>query len=162
MFFCGTVSAVRHNDELSDWFDVTSGTGQGDIQGPSIFNVCLNLATQRAEENKVLTHGAVLQRAITSSVEDTVVMDTDNAEYVALLDNCMDGLQESTDLLCKYAAQAGLCVIAKKTGAMAIAKNTSQKPCALAGCQIPGCQDTYWIGHQHSAKDHVGVQEKPG
>ena len=94
-FFCGTVSAVRHNGELSDWFDVTSGTGQGDIQCPPIFNVCLNLAAQRAEENKVLTHGAVLQRAITSSDEDTVVMDTDYADDMALLDNCKDGLRDT-------------------------------------------------------------------
>ena len=58
-------------------------------------------------------------------------MDTDYADDMALLDNCKDGLQESTDLLCKYAAQAGLCVNAKKTeaiGAIAIAKNTSQRP----------------------------------
>ena len=31
--FNGTVSAVRHNNKLSSWFDVSSGTGQGDIQG---------------------------------------------------------------------------------------------------------------------------------
>ena len=133
-FFCGTVSAVRHNGELSDWFDVTSGTGQGDIQGPPIFNVCLNLAAQRAEESKVLTHGAVLQRAITSSDEDTAVMDTDYADDMALLNNCKDGLQESTDLLCKYAAQSGLCVNAKKTEAMAIANNTSQRPYRSSNC----------------------------
>ena len=90
--------------------------------------MCLNLAAQRVEESKVLTHGAVLQRAITSSDEDTVIMDTDYADDMALLNNCKDGLQESTDLLCKYAAQAGLCVNAKKTEAMAIAKNTSQRP----------------------------------
>ena len=127
-FFCGTVSAVRHNGELSDWFDVTSGTGQGDIQGPPIFNVCLNLAAQRADENNVLTHGAVLQKAITSSDEDTVVMDTDYADDMALLVNCKDGLQELTDILCKYAAQAGLCVNAKKTKELAIAESTSQRP----------------------------------
>ena len=68
----------------------------------------------------------MLQRAITSS--DEVVMDTDYADDMALLDNCKDGLQESTDQLCKYAAQAGLMVNAKKTEAMAIAKNTSQRP----------------------------------
>ena len=50
--FFGTITTIplTHNGELSDWFDVTSGTGQGDIQGPPIFNVCLNLAAQRAEE----------------------------------------------------------------------------------------------------------------
>ena len=43
-FFNGTVSAVRVNGELTDWFSVNSGTVQGDIQGPPIFNFCLNFA----------------------------------------------------------------------------------------------------------------------
>lgn len=127
-FFCGTVSSVRHNGELSDWFDVTSGSGQGDIQGPPIFNVCINLPAQRAEDNKVLSHGAVLQRATTSFGQDTVVLDTDYADDLAIMDNTKDGLQETTDLLCKYAAQAGLRINAKKTEVMAIGKNTSQRP----------------------------------
>ena len=36
-FFNGTVSAVRQNGELSEWFEVSSGSGQGDIQGPPLF-----------------------------------------------------------------------------------------------------------------------------
>ena len=43
MMLNDTISAVRHNGELSFWFDVRSGTRQGDIQGPPIFNFCLNL-----------------------------------------------------------------------------------------------------------------------
>ena len=43
-FFNGTVSAIRHNGELSNWFEVNSGTGQGDIQGLPIFSVVINLA----------------------------------------------------------------------------------------------------------------------
>ena len=35
-FFNNTLSAVRHNGELSNWFPVKSGTGQGDIVGPSL------------------------------------------------------------------------------------------------------------------------------
>ena len=38
-FFNGTMSAVRVNGEMSDWFSVNSGTGQGDIQrhpGPRV------------------------------------------------------------------------------------------------------------------------------
>ena len=38
-FFNGTMSAVRVNDEISDWFSVNSGTGKGDIQGPPVFNI---------------------------------------------------------------------------------------------------------------------------
>ena len=41
-FFTNTVSAVRVNGEVTSWFDVNSGTGQGDIQGPPVFNFCLN------------------------------------------------------------------------------------------------------------------------
>ena len=42
VFFDGTISAVQYNGELSRWLDVANGTGQRDIQGPPIFNVCLN------------------------------------------------------------------------------------------------------------------------
>ena len=41
-FFSATASAVLVNGELTRWFDVDSGTGQGDVQGPPIFNLVLN------------------------------------------------------------------------------------------------------------------------
>ena len=41
-FFRGTESAVRVNGELTRWFYVDSGTGQGDVQGPPIFNLVIN------------------------------------------------------------------------------------------------------------------------
>ena len=56
-FFDGTASAVRVNGELTDWFDVGSGTGQGYIQGPPMFNVVVNLATYMADVNKELSKG---------------------------------------------------------------------------------------------------------
>ena len=79
------------------------------------------------ENNKVLTHGAVLQRP-TAAHEEVTIIDTDYADDMALLDNSKDGLQETTDLLCKHAAQAGLRINAKKTEVMAVAKNTTQRP----------------------------------
>ena len=79
--------------------NIISGTGQGNIQGPPIFDVCLNLAAQLTEDNKVLSHGSVLQRAITSSGEDTVILDLDYTDNIVFFDNCKVGLQESTNLL---------------------------------------------------------------
>jgi hypothetical protein len=114
-FFHDTISAVRHNGELSSWFDVSSGTGLGDIQGPLIFNVCLNLDAQCVENNKILIHGAVLQRPTTASYNEVTILDTDYADDMALLDNIKGGFQETTDLLCKYATLAGLRMKAKKT-----------------------------------------------
>ena len=61
-FFNGTMSAVRVNGELTDWFSVNSGTGQGDIQGPPLFNFCLNFAAFMAETNKAISHGVVLHK----------------------------------------------------------------------------------------------------
>jgi len=52
------VSAVRHNGqlELTDLFNVGSGTEQGDIQGPPLFNVVLNLVVYLTELNKGRCH----------------------------------------------------------------------------------------------------------
>ena len=37
------LNVVRVNGEVTDWFDVNSGTGQRDIHsGPPVFNFCLN------------------------------------------------------------------------------------------------------------------------
>ena len=52
-FFNGTMSAARVNGELTDWFIVNSGTGRGDIQGPPVFNFCLNFAAYMAETGAV-------------------------------------------------------------------------------------------------------------
>ena len=89
--FNGNVSPFRYNNELSSWFDVSSGAGQGYIQGPAIFNVCINLAAQHVKMNKIMTNGAVLQKFGTSSY------DIDYADDMAMLDNSNDGLQETTD-----------------------------------------------------------------
>ena len=95
-FFNRVVSAVRHNNELSSWFDVSSGTGQGDIQGPPIFNVCINLAAQRIEMSKIITNGTVLQKSGTSFHKEINLLDVDYADDMALLDNSKDGPQETT------------------------------------------------------------------
>ena len=59
-FFSHTVSAVRINGELTDWFPVNSGTGQGDIQGPPVFNFCLNFSAYLMEQKKVVSKGVTL------------------------------------------------------------------------------------------------------
>ena len=126
-FFNGTVSAVRVNGELTDWFNVNSGTGQGDIQGPPIFNFCLNLAAFMDEQNKTISHGVLLQRK-SKGVEEKVILDIDYADDMAILDNLRDGVQKSTDLLAHYCSYAGLRINAKKTRCMAISRSASQHP----------------------------------
>lgn len=112
--------------ELTEWFDVTSGTGQGDIQGPPVFNVCLNFAAQLAEQHKTVSRGLVLQ--VGYDEPDVTVMDKDYADDMAVLDNSEQGLQESTDLLSDYCRYAGLRVNSGKTKSMACGKNTGQRP----------------------------------
>ncbi|KAL5248781.1 hypothetical protein ACHWQZ_G017835 [Mnemiopsis leidyi] len=101
-FSDGTVSAVRQeldrrgSSRVSRWCDVGSGTGQVDIKGPPIFNVCLNLnvnwAAEKAEEQKTISRGLTLHVATEKVVEESV-MDTDYADDMADLDGSKDGLQ---------------------------------------------------------------------
>lgn len=127
-FFRGTTSAVMIDGELSRWFPVNSGTGQGDIQGPPIFNVCLNFVVQLAEQKKVIGKGFILHKSMSPDDSDIAVMDTDYADDMATMDNTVQGLQETTDLLCKYSSLSGLKVNVKKTKTMAISKSDGQRP----------------------------------
>ena len=126
-FFSHTISAVRVNGELTYWFTVNTGTGQGDIQGPPVFNFCLNFSAYLMEQQKVISKGVTLL-CESSRVEEKHILDTDYADDMALLDNTEEGLQETTDLLCKYSAYAGLKINAGKTKCMAVSKCASQKP----------------------------------
>ena len=126
-FFNGTMSAVRVNGELTDWFTVNSGTGQGDIQGPLVFNFYLNFAAYMAETNKPASRGVVLLKEA-KGVEKRVVLGTDYADDMAIMDNSTGCLQESTDLSAHYSSYAGLKINAKKTKWMAISKCASQRP----------------------------------
>ena len=78
--------------------------------------------------SKIITHGAVIQKSGTSSYEEINLLDVDYSDDMALLESSKDGLQETTDLLCKYAAQAGLRINVKKTEVMAIGKDTTHRP----------------------------------
>ena len=126
-FFSHTISAVRVNGELTDCFTVNSGTGQGDIQGPLVFNFCLNFSAYLMEQQKVISKGVTLQ-CESSRVEEKHILDTDYADDMALQDNTEEGLQETTDILCKYSAYAGLKINAGKTKCMAVSKCASQRP----------------------------------
>ena len=49
------------------------------------------------------------------TVEEKVILDTDYADDMAIMDNSGEGLQESTDLLVHYSSYAGLRINAKKS-----------------------------------------------
>ena len=80
-----------------------------------------------AEQNKTISHGVVLRKKF-KGVEEKVVLDTDYADDMAILNNSRDGLQESTDLLAHYRSYAGWRINTKKTQCMAISRSVSQRP----------------------------------
>ncbi|KAI8502407.1 hypothetical protein Bbelb_199950 [Branchiostoma belcheri] len=115
--------------------------GQGDIQGPPVFNVCINLAAYLTEKNKQLSTGAVLLQE-TPGKPSVSVLDTDYADDMALLDNTKIGLQETTDLLCNNSSLAGLKANAKKTQAMVVGRYCTQRPYTEEGTlniTVEGC-----------------------
>ncbi|KAL5249840.1 hypothetical protein ACHWQZ_G018611 [Mnemiopsis leidyi] len=127
------MSAVRVHKEMTDWFDVNLGTGQRDIQGPPVFDFCRNFAAFLAEATKNISHGIVSQKKEKKS-EEMVVLDTEYADDMAIMDNSTDDLQESADLLAHYCSYAGLRINAEKTQCMAISKSASQRPYNKNGC----------------------------
>ena len=52
--------------EVSLWFDVKLGTGQGGIQRSLIFNCVLNWALERGICDKEITKGFTLQKRMSS------------------------------------------------------------------------------------------------
>ena len=59
-------------------------------------------------------------------VEAKVVMDTDYADDMAVMDNTEGRLQESTDLIAHYSSYVGLNINAKKTQCMVVTKNVPE------------------------------------
>ena len=127
-FFDGTMSAVRVNGELTEWFKVLSGTGQGDIQGPPCFNVVINWTMELAIAHKRVSQGAVLQKRLSSRYPAVNISDIDYADDLGALDNTKEGLQETTDNIAKFAAYSGLRINVGKTKTMSISKSASQRP----------------------------------
>ena len=70
------------------------------LQGPLVFNFCLNFSAYSMEQEKVVRRGGTLRRA-SPGVEEKHLLGTNYADDMALLDNTKEGLQEITDLLCK-------------------------------------------------------------
>ena len=127
-FFDTTVSAVKVDGELTDWFEVKSGTGQGDIQGPPVFNVCINLVMELVEYYKRISKGMLLEKSWSPDVRDITVVDVDYADDLAALDNTKEGLQETTDLIVKFSAYSGLKINVDKTESMTVSKQAGQQP----------------------------------
>ena len=94
-FFKATESAVRVNGELTRWFDVDSGTGQGDVQGPPIFNLVLNWGLELAEKFKNISRGFTLQYRQSSRQPEKCAIDLDYADNIAGMDDTVEGLQET-------------------------------------------------------------------
>ena len=127
-FFTATESAVRVNGELTRWFEVNSGTGQGDVQGPPIFNLVINFGLEMAERYKIISRGLTLQHRLSSRQPEKCVIDLDYADDLAAMDDTPEGLQETTDNIAKYCGIGGLKMNAKKTETMVVGKDTAQRP----------------------------------
>ena len=66
LFYNNTMSAVRTNEGTTDWFLIKSGTGQGKVEAPPLFNIVLNLCLEKAITNKETAQGFMLQQRLSS------------------------------------------------------------------------------------------------
>ena len=130
-FYENTSSAVRIGDELTDWFLVDSGTGQGDIQAPPLFNIVLNWVLERAMNEKTVSQGFMLQKRLSSRKPEKYLTDVDYADDIAAVDSSEAGLQETTTNIVTKGGEAGLKIGVPKTHTMCINKHHTQQPCPL-------------------------------
>ena len=80
-----------------------------------------------AETNKAISHGVVLHKK-SKGIDEKVVLDTDYADDMAIMDSSRDSLQECTDLLAHYSSYTGLKINANKTKCMAVSKCAYHRP----------------------------------
>ena len=130
-FYENTSSAVRIGDELTHWFPVDSGTGQGDIQAPPLFNIVLNWVLEKAMNEKTVSKGFMLQKRLSSRKPEKHITDADYADDIAVLDSSEAGLQETTTNIAIKGGEAGLKISVPKTHTMCINKHHAQQPYPL-------------------------------
>ena len=127
-FYINTQCAVKIDKQLTDWFCINSGTGQGDIHSPSIFNIVINWVLERAINEKEISKGLTLQKRLSSRKPAKHVTDADYADDIVVLDDNECGLQETTNKIAELGKEAGLYIGVSKTKCMLVGKFHTQRP----------------------------------
>ena len=130
-FYENTSSAVRIGDELTHWFPVDSGSGQGDIRAPPLFKIDLNWVLEKAMHEKTVSKGFMVQKRLSSRKPEKRITDADYADDIAVLDSSEAGLQETTTNIAIKGGEAGLKIGVPKTHTMCINKHHTQQPYPL-------------------------------
>ncbi|KAL1267682.1 hypothetical protein QQF64_033045 [Cirrhinus molitorella] len=128
--------SVLMNNTLTEWFSVQSGVRQGCIISPILFLLTVDWITTNTTADK--SRG--IQWTLSSQLEDL-----DFADDLALLSTNLPNMQSKTDMLNKYAKQAGLNINTSKTQVMCI--NTIPTASILVnGAPLEFVEDFTYLG----------------
>ena len=81
-FYTNTLSVARVGETLTDWFEVASGTSQGTVQAPPLFNIILNWVLEQAIAEKTASQGLILQHRLSSRCPEKHVTDANYAYQI--------------------------------------------------------------------------------
>ena len=136
MFYSHFECSVILNNTLTEWFPVESGVRQGCILSPILFLVTIDWIMRKTTTDK--PRG--IQWTLFSQLEDL-----DFADDLALVSSKHSHLQEKTDRLGNFAAQAGLTVSTSKTQVMFINPKVTA-PTTINGKPLESVDDFTYLG----------------
>lgn len=114
-----SLSAVRVDGELTDWFSIMIGTRQGCCLSPLLFNIVLEVVLQMAQKK-------IAEEEIGVCVYGKMVNNLRFADDIDLLATKSSKLQELTTEISKSGQKFGLEINATKTKTMITGKKTGQ------------------------------------
>ena len=107
----GLTCCVKEDDEMTDWFGVTTGVRQGCVWSPLLFGIIMDWVLKN-------DLGIVLEKRRSSHYQQQQLSDLDFADNIALID-------ESTSEVEEKGRKVDLTIISKKIKVMDVAKETN-------------------------------------
>ena len=136
-----TMSAVRVDGDLSEWFITISGVRQGCMLSPLLFNILLEVVIALALENNEF--GA--------KVSGFCISNLHFADDICLVAEGNDDLQHTVDKVYTTDNRFGLEVSRTATKVQRIGREKQQMKTSLGGTELTQCEESVYLGGVVSA-----------
>ena len=116
----GSTCCVKVDDEMTDWFEVTTEVRQGCVWSPLLFGIVIDWVLKNSLDKNNL--GIVLEKRRSSRYQQQRLSDLDFADDIVLIEESEQRLQHATSEVEEKGRKVGLTINSKKTEVMDVAK----------------------------------------
>ena len=131
-----TMSAVRIDGDLSEWFITISGIMQGCVLSPLLFNILLEVVITLASE----------KNEFGDKVSGFCISNLRFADHICLIAEGNDDLQHTVDKVYTTGNRFGLEVSRTKTEVQCTAREKQQMKTLLGGTELTQCEEFVYLG----------------